>query len=307
MVSTRRSAFVPAPLVVAVLLLTVACSSGGDDEARNGSADGEVVRLDEPAPSATGEGGALAVAVRAVQVEPRVVILDLVVTNVAGESLLLIDEDDGPVLLDNRGGTYPARGEAVEIQGLTRERLRLEFAGPREAGVERLDLRFNPEFGSGAELAVDGLQVREGRRVEYASVAERSVALTDQVKYHPNGSSMVLYTITAGAETVEVTFLVVNGGDDPISLAGGGAPRPPPADDRPYLQDPSGRAYALLPDEANPELSVPAYQRLTGTLRFAGPLPPDVARVSLYVNGGQSANEFSRTPGFTFADLDLRS
>lgn len=259
------------------------------------AAPGEAV-LDEPPPTAVSEEGGVSATVRAVEVAGDVIAVDLAVVNVSEDEVLLDDEFDPPRLEDGSGGLYPTVAQEVPVGPLTAIDLRMEFRGPPAEGVDRLTLTLNPDgSGSAPTLRLTDVPVAPGR-LTFAREPARSVALEEVTAYHPNGVSLSVYTLAVGSDVIEVTLQAVNGNADEVRLA----------DDRPYLQDDRGRRYLEILGGVNGELAIPGRQRLTGTLRFAGPLPADVDDLTLVLNErGSTDYDDSATPTFTVAGLPV--
>ncbi len=253
-----------------------------------------------PASPVGGDGsGGVTVAVAGVEVEGEVIRVRFTAFNSVAEEQVLATENAPAVLVDSQGGEYPSRAQELPIDPLSVTEMTVEFAGPLRAGVDEVELRFNPGYGGGPrpEFEVGRIPVQEGATV-FSSPEPTAVALEDVVAHHPNGASVALYTLTTQGPLIEVNLLAVNGNRDQVFLA---------RNDRPYLQEPGGRRFWAVPPENNAQLAIPGKQRLIGTLRFVGPLPPDVDEVTLHLNErGNPSSDSAVDPAFTITDIPTR-
>jgi hypothetical protein len=293
---------------VALAVILAGCSSGeGADGGGSGAAEQETppgVEIAEQTAFGRSNDEGVTVLVHAVEVVDDVIALELSVANPSPNDWVVAEDDDPALLLDTRGGTYPSRGEDVVARAGSRTRLRIEFAGPLGEGVDELVLRLNDDWAGSRQLDMEirGIPVPGERRVELPDAEATTVAVEDVVAHHPNGTNVVVHAVTVGHDVVEVSFQAVNGGEDEVRLADLRSSVP---DTR--LREPGGRTLPLLAAEANTDLRIPGGQRLTGTLRFLGPLADSADRVSLEINSrGNATSESTRQPSMTINDIPVR-
>jgi len=246
-----------------------------------------------PAPAGVG-GDGQAVVVEAVEVVGGTVRVEVTAANPAADERALGSATDPPVLEGADGTVVEAAAADLVLAPLRATRLALTFPA---APAERADLRFNARTDGLGDPAVTvpGVPLRPGRAL-FARPAAGTAAPADLAAAHPNGTSVTVRTVTVGPDGVAVTVLAVNGGADDVRLAA----------DPPLLEDAAGRRLAAVPAAADPELTVPARGRLTGTLRFAG-LPASGARdLTLVLNGRRGADgDRTRVPRLRVAGLPV--
>jgi hypothetical protein len=262
------------------------------------------VDVREAAPPLAANDAGVSVMVDEVELDGDVITLAFTVANGTGDDWHVAREGNETLLLDRRGGRYPTRAADVVARAQSVTTYRMQFAGPLGEDVDELSLKFNEGWvrSSDLDLEVRGIPVPEDQPIAFAATEGSSVALDDAVGHHPNGTSVVLRTVTVDGPVVEVTFMAVNGSRAEVRLADLRSRQPDT-----LLQEPGGRVLRLLPAEGNPDLSIPEGQRLSGTMRFLGPLSSDVERVTLRINtSGNPTSDSTRAPQLTFADIPVR-
>ncbi|MDQ3570331.1 MAG: hypothetical protein M3396_06860 [Actinomycetota bacterium] len=280
-------------LVLTVLTAAPGCSSGDLPGGLGGGKQVEARRGDAPR-VVSAEGVSLTV--RSVEPIDQGVRLELLAINGDDEEVEVSGENDPLVLEDDTGAKHQTQEKEIALGPRSATLLRVDFAGGVPDNARRLALRV--EASRPVKLDVEEIPAPGSKRLEFVEPLPPPVVLTDRTAYHPNGASLLVRRVEFKDQVIEVGFQAVNGNDDEIRLNDSG---------RTLLQDQSGRRYLLVPPAENAKLTVPGYQRLSGTLRFAGRLAPGADRLSLVFNDrGSSDYDESATPKLTVSDIEVR-
>ncbi len=278
-----------------MLLLTVAtgCSRERLPGGLGGGKQVEVRRGDAPR-VVSAEGVSLTV--RSVEPIDQGVRLELLAVNGDDEEVEVSGENDPPVFEDDTGAKHPTEEKEIALGPRSATLLRVDFAGALPGNARRLALRV--EASRSVELDVEEIPAPGSKRLEFVEPLPPPIVLTDRTAYHPNGASLLVRRVEFKDQVIEVGFQAVNGNDDEIRLNDRGDT---------LLQDQRGRRYLLVPPAENGKLTVPGYQRLSGTLRFAGRLAPGADRLSLVFNDeGSTDYDESATPRLVVSDIAVR-
>lgn len=238
----------------------------------------------------------VSVTVQAVEARRDKTVVEMRVVNGTENAVELTERNDPMLLVDAAGERMQSTEEKIELQPYSVNVLRAEFAG--RAGEGPLTLLINSRYGNDSrepKLTVRGIPT-PARKTEFSSPLPAGAAIASRGGHHPSGAVVTLGQIGYVRDGIELSFAAVNGSDREIKLASR----------RPYLQDPQGNRYYYVPPDANPDLRVPAGEKLVGVLRFAGRISPAAGSLSLHFNepyGG--TNEYSSTPKITITDIPV--
>lgn len=284
----------PAICVVVAVVCFVGCRSTlfGPDERAGGSQ-----------PLAYHERGASAY-VEAIETNGDLITAELTIVNGTGEDIKICDRADPIALQDNRGRQYVSADDEVKLPAFSTSSLSVNFAGPLESGAEKLTLRINPKYGNNhnsPQLTVAEVSVNAGGRMTFAAQTQSGGALPAEASVnHANGTTLALREINFGESEIALDFEAVNGHKNDITFAKQNS-------DRPFLQDDGGRRYYLVPPLNNAELKIPAGQKMSGLLRFAGRLAPQASRLTLHINdrfGGD--RDYSNDPKIVIPNILIK-
>ena len=261
-----------------------------------------VVERAEAEPHAHHESGT-SLFVEAVETDGDLIKLDLLIINGTGGRISVADDNDPVVLQGKSGKQYPAAAEKITLDPYTSNKLKVSFAGPLAGDEQPLALRVNGKHGNRTSepgLVVENIPVAENRLLEFAKFEPSRTRLPDTTFHHANGLTFTLKEIASEDNEARITFSAVNGHKEAVELVGSSS-------ERGFMQDERGNRFYLVPSSSNPQLAIPAYQKLSGTLRFAGRVPPATKSLSLRLNdrfGGDA--DFSKSPKIVINNIPLR-
>lgn len=242
---------------------------------------------DIPQPQANSPQGT-SLFVQGVEAKGDRITLDLLAINGSEDRINLSGSNDPIQLADQAGNIYASVEEDVELAPYSVTTLKVPFAGDVSRSTKELTLMTNSRYGNDSrdpEITLANIPIRKGRRVEFAPFQPRRLNLTDKFAQHPNASTLRLKQIEYGSQKVRVAFEAINGLDRTIELAGSSS-------DPPFLEDSRSNRYYLIPASTNPDLSIPANQKLTGVLHFAGRVPVDAGQLSLHFNQRYGSSDY---------------
>lgn len=261
-----------------------------------------IIEKPDAEPHARHEGGA-SLFVEAIEADDNLITLDLLIINGTNDRIEVVDDNDPMVLQDKSGKQYVSGTEEVALEPYTSNKLRISFAGPLADDKQSLTLRTNPKYGnqfSAPQLVVGNIPVSDGGRIEFAKFKTFQIGLPDMTFHHANGLTFTLKEIAAEGNEVRITFNAVNGHENDVKLAGASS-------DRAFVQDEQGNRLYLVPASTNRELSIPAGQKLSGTLRFAGRMGPTTKTLNLNFNNKfGSAADFSNSPKIVINSIPIQ-
>lgn len=275
------------------LLISAGCFSGG------GILNSETTKDQDL--SAYNQNG-VNVQIESVEKSDKGILLTMRAINGTDDTKKLSSRSDPIILQDNQSAKYPSKEEEIELQPFTNNLLTIEFYESDTAATENLTLYINSKFGNefgSPKLTVANIPFPGGGKITFKSNVFKNLENIVKNVNHPNGTTLTVKAIRFGKIETEVDMTIVNGSKNEIKLAEGS--------DKPYLRDEQSRRFYLVPPETNPKLEVPESQKISGTFRFAGRIPTDAAKLSLYVNEkGSDDSEYSRSPRLIINDIPIK-
>ncbi len=245
------------------------------------------IEQDIPQPQANSPNGT-SLLVQGIETKGDRITLDLLAINGSEDRINLSSRNDPLQLADQAGNIYPYVEEEVELAPYSVTSLKVPFAGEVSRATKELTLITNSRYSNDSrdpEIRVANIPIRKGRRTEFAPFQPRRFNLTNKFAQHPNASTLRLKQIEYGSQKVRVAFEAINGLDKTIELAGSSS-------DPPFLEDARSNRYYLIPASTNPDLSIPANQKLTGVLHFAGRVPAEAGQLSLHFNQRYGSSDY---------------
>lgn len=248
-----------------------------------------VEQVEEQPQAHDSESGA-SVFVKGIETDDDLIVVDLLAINGAQKEIEISSQYNPIILEDGAGNQYKAAEKEIKLQPFTRNSLKIAFLGPLKDSNQELTLKINTP-----EILVQGIPANQSKRIEFAKYQPRQVNLRDTVFYHPNGMTITLKNIKFYSDETEVSFEAVNGFEQEVSLA-------TYEWQQPFLEDEQGNKYSLIPASSS-QLSIPARQTMSGTLRFAGQIPASARQLSLYFNENGSDSDRANQPKVVITNL----
>jgi hypothetical protein len=247
-------------------------------------------------PQAHHAEGKTSVYVQGIETQGDLIVLDLLAINAHDEKIKLGDEYDPLVLVDSRGNQYTAAEQEISLQPYTSNNLKIAFLGSGQPNQDlTLKINSDDDYILTPQMTVDGITLKQGKRIEFATYQPRQVKLTDTVFHHPNGLTITVKGIKFYEQKVEVAFEAVNGYKDEVGLAEHDW-------DLPFLEDEQGNKYSFVPINGA-KLIIPAQQTISGVLKFGGRIPKSVNRLNLYFNDRGSDSDRTDRPRLVVTNL----
>ena len=241
--------------------------------------------------------------VESVEKSEKGILMQIRAINGTNDTIEISDKNDPIFLTDNQNNKYPSRSEKIELQPFTNNELKIEFYESSTDASESLTLFINSKYSNqfkSPQLTVKDIPFPGGGKQIFKAKLPENLQNLNKTANHPNGSTFTITAIRFGENETEVDFTAVNGSKYDIKLASGN-------NDNAFLQDQKSRRFYLVPPENNKDLEIPDGQKMSGTFRFAGAIPADSQRLSLYFNEriGQDS-EYSRSPKIVLSDIEIR-
>ena len=241
--------------------------------------------------------------IESVEKTDKGILLTMRAINGTDDNKKLSSRNDPIILQDNQSAKYPTKEEEIELQPFTNNLIAIEFYESETSATESLTLYVNSKFGNeygSPKLTIADIPFPSGGKITFKSNLFKDVANIVKNVNHPNGTTLTISAIRFSGTETEIDMTIVNGSKSEITLAGN-------SNDQPYLRDEKLRRFYLVPPETNPKLEVPESQKISGTFRFAGRIPSDAAKLSLYVNEkGSDDSESTRSPRLIINDIPIK-
>ena len=240
--------------------------------------------------------GKASVYVRGVETQGNLIVLDLLAINAHDKQIELSNEYDPVLLVDDRGNQYTAAEREISLQPHTSNNFKIAFAGSgNKNGDLTLKINSDNDYILTPQMTVDGIPLKRGNRIEFATYQPRQVKLSDTVFHHPNGLTFTIKDIKFYEQKAEVAFNAVNGSRNEVDLAKYGQ-------ELPFLEDAQGNKYSFVPLNSG-KFSIPPRQTARGILHFAGQIPKSVSQLSLVFNDRGSDDDRTIKPRVVFTNL----
>ncbi|MGK7949891.1 MAG: hypothetical protein AB4368_14180 [Xenococcaceae cyanobacterium] len=251
-------------------------------------------------PQAHHSEGKTSVYVRGIETEKDLIVVDLLAINAHDRKIELSDKHDPLVLVDSQGNEYTAAKQEISLQPYTSNNLTIAFLGSPQSDRD-LTLKINSDndYILTPQMSIEGITLKRGKRIEFATYQPRQVKLTDTVFHHPNGLTFTIKEIKYGDRQIEVAFEAVNGYRNNIDLAQNSW-------NLPFLEDERGNKYSFVPLSSG-NLEIPTQQTVSGVLKFGGRVPESVNNLTLYLNNQGSDKDNTDRPKIVVANLPAPS
>lgn len=281
-------------LIFCQLILAAACQNGGLTSGGK--------QTDIAAPSAVSQDG-VSLQITGVEKGDEFVRLKFTAVNGKDNAVRLAGNNDPLILRDNSGREYQSKEEKIELQPLTANDLSVEFLGGLASDAKTLSLTANTKYSNEnnqPRIVVENIPAPNGSAVEFKLTENPpAAALEGKTFNHPNGTSFTVSKISVGENTIDLEFQAVNGSKNADKFS--------TRNNQTFLQDEKTNRYYLIPANTGNQIELPAQQKLSGTLRFAGKIPLDVNKLNLHINDGYGGdNEYAASPKIIINDISVR-
>lgn len=233
----------------------------------------------------------------------EIVKLGLKAVNGSEDKVLLSERYDALILRDNLGNEYQTKGEELELLPLTTNDLEIEFLAKIPSDAKTLSLTINSKNSNSTReprFVLENIPVPGGGRIVFAPVQNPpNLTFDDKSVNHPNGTSFTVQQINFGENTIDVSFQTVNGSNFGNDFA--------TRNTSAFLKDDKSNRYFLIPSASGSEIKMAAREKMSGTLRFAGKIAPDAAKLSLHLNDSTgSDSDQARSPKIIVSDIQIK-